>query len=58
MAEIDRFKPLSPLWPVPTARKVEEDDDSPARQQRQPSKKEGEGEKKDDNAPPHIDEYA
>ncbi len=58
MAGIGRFKPLSPLWPVPAVRKVEEDDESPARQQHQPADKEGEEEKKDDNAPPHIDEYA
>ncbi len=59
MAEIRGFKPLAPIWPVPPGRKVEEDDESPPQGQQHPSE-EGEkgGEKKGDNGPPHIDEYA
>ncbi len=58
MAEIRGSKPLAPIWPVPRGRQVEEDDEAPAGHQGQDERDKNKDEKRGDNGPPHIDEYA
>jgi len=54
MAEIDRMKPIAPIWPAKPERKVEEDDEPGSEQQRNSKR---DKDRDDNDRPGHIDEY-